>query len=207
MKIHVKICGITRAGDAVIAESLGASAVGFVFYPKSPRYITPESAGRISVGLGPFVARVGVFVDEEPSIVMKTVHDAKLTAVQLHGAEDNDYIEKLHGISVIKAFRIDPAFDCQSVNGYKADAFLFDAYVKDGSYGGTGETFDWNKIEDCKKYGKIILAGGLNAANISDAVKTVSPWAVDVSSGVEKSPGIKDHGKLKEFFEALDFNC
>ncbi|MFC1552679.1 N-(5'-phosphoribosyl)anthranilate isomerase, partial [Candidatus Latescibacterota bacterium] len=185
-------------------ECLGASAVGYIFYPKSPRYITPEAAGAISSELGPFVARVGVFVDEDPSIVMKTVHDAKLTAVQLHGSEDNDYIGQLHGITVIKAFRVDPAFDCSRLNGIHADAFLFDAFGTDGSYGGTGKTFDWSMIGECKKYGRSILAGGLNPENICEAVKTVSPWAVDVSSGVETSPGIKDHTKLKVFFNRFD---
>ncbi|MFC1541428.1 phosphoribosylanthranilate isomerase [Candidatus Latescibacterota bacterium] len=203
MKTHVKICGITRTEDAVFAESLGASAVGFVFYPKSPRYIRPESAGKISEKLGPFIARVGVFVDEDPFFVMKTVHDAKLTAVQLHGSEDKKYIKKLHEISVIKAFRVDSSFNCDSLNGYTAEAFLFDTYGKNGCYGGTGETFDWSKIIECKKYGKIILAGGLNPGNVANAVITVSPWAVDVSSGVEQKPGIKDYDKLKAFFEAL----
>ena len=204
MKTHVKICGITRAEDALYAECLGASAVGYIFYPKSPRYITPEAAGAISSELGPFIARVGVFVDEDPSIVMKTVQAAKLTAVQLHGAEENEYIGQLHGITVIKAFRVDPAFDCTRLNGVHADAFLFDAFGTDGSYGGTGKTFDWSKIEECKKYGRLILAGGLNAGNIGEAVETVSPWGVDVSSGVETSPGKKDHEKLKVFFNRLD---
>jgi phosphoribosylanthranilate isomerase len=208
MKTHVKICGITCADDALYAEQLGASAIGYIFYPKSPRYITPESAGAVTSKLGPFVAKVGVFVDEDPQVVMNAVHEAKLTAVQLHGSEDNEYIDQLHGISVIKAFRVDPAFECSRLDGIKADAFLFDAYGTDGSYGGTGETFDWSKIEECGAYGRMILAGGLNAENICDAVKTVSPWAVDVSSGVESSPGIKDHTKLKDFFDSFNAqNC
>ena len=201
MKKHVKICGITCAEDGLYAERLGASAIGFIFYPNSKRYIEPKTAGTISSALGPFIARVGVFVDEDLSIVMKTVAEAKLTAVQLHGSEDNGYIDRLHGVTVIKAFRVGSAFDCSVLEGFRADAFLLDTLVADEAYGGTGKTFDWDIAVKCKSYGRIILAGGLNADNIVDAVNTVSPWAVDVSSGVESAPGIKDHAKMKEFFD------
>ncbi len=204
MKTHVKICGITRTEDAFFAECLGASAIGFIFYPKSRRYIDPKTAGAISVALGPFIARVGVFVDEDLSTVIKTATQAKLTAVQLHGSQDNLNTESIRGVSLIKAFRVDSSFDCGKLKNTTADAFLLDTYIADDTYGGTGKTFDWNIAAQCSSYGKLILAGGLNAGNIAEAVKTVSPWAVDLSSGVELSPGIKDHAKMKTFFDRLD---
>ena len=203
MKVHIKICGINRISDALLAEKLGASAVGFVFYQKSPRYIIPGKAGDISEKLGPFIARVGVFVDEDPSAVMKIVNTAHLTAVQLHGSENMDYIRELKGIRIIKAFRVTRDFNCEKIDGYEVNAFLLDTCDKDGCYGGTGKTFDWNKAVECSKYGKIILAGGLNPSNVEEAVKIAKPWAVDVSSGVEISPGIKDVDKMKDFFVAV----
>jgi len=203
MKVHIKICGINRISDALLAEKLGASAVGFIFYQKSPRYIIPEKAEEISEKLGPFIARIGVFVDEDPSAVMKIVHTAHLTAVQLHGSENMDYIKELKGIRIIKTFRVAHDFNCEKMNGYEVNAFLLDTCDKDGYYGGTGKTFDWNKALECSKYGKIILAGGLNPSNVEEAVKIVRPWAVDVSSGVEISPGIKDVDKMKDFFTAM----
>jgi len=204
VKVLVKICGIKRINDALLAEKLGASAVGFIFYKKSPRYIMPEKAGEISKILGPFIARVGVFVDKDPSVVMKIVRIAHLTAVQLHGSEEMEYIRKLKGIRVIKTFRVAQDFDCKKMNGYKVNAFLLDTCDKDGFYGGTGKTFDWGKAVECSKYGRIILAGGLNQSNIKEAVKIVKPWAVDVSSGVEISPGIKDADKMRDFFTAVN---
>lgn len=203
MKIHVKICGITRCEDALLAEKLGASATGFVFYNKSPRYITPEKAGKISKELGPFIAKVGVFVDEKPSIVMKTIHSVHLTAVQLHGSESQEYIKELKRIRIIKAFRVDRDFNCEKMIGYDVNTFLLDTFAKNGCYGGTGKTFDWKKAKECNKYGRIILSGGLTASNVCEAVKIVKPWAVDVSSGVEKSPGIKDSEKMNDFFTAI----
>ena len=215
MKVHIKICGITRLGDALLAEKLGAASVGFVFYHKSPRYIVPEKVGDISEKLGPFIGRLGVFVDEEPSKVIEIFSAAHLTAVQLHGSESPAYIHELkllrsaaespeaQGIRVIKAFRIGQDFDCGEMAGYDVNAFLLDTFEKGSCYGGTGKTFDWNKALECKKYGRIILAGGLNPSNVLDAVTTVKPWAVDVSSGVEKNPGIKDPDKMIAFFDAL----
>lgn len=203
MKVRVKICGITRTRDALLAENLGASAVGFIFYPKSPRYIMPGKAGEISEKLGPFIARVGIFVDEDPSAVMKIVHIAHLTAVQLHGSENTEYVKELKEIQIIKAFRVAQDFDCERMSGYEVNAFLLDTYDEGGCYGGTGKTFDWKKAVECCKYGKIILAGGIDPSNVQEAVKIVRPWAVDVSSGVEISPGIKDIDKMKDFFTAV----
>ena len=220
MNIKIKICGITRLEDALLAEILGASAVGFVSYHESPRYIKPEKAGFITGKLGPFIGRVGVFVDEEPSVVIKIAHTAHLTAVQLHGSEDPVYAKELkkYGINrIIKAFRIDGVgkvgadkadFDCEKMREYDIDTFLLDTHDKGSCFGGTGKTFDWEKVAECGKYGRIILAGGLNASNVQEAIRIVKPWAVDVSSGVEisspvKNPGIKDPDKMKAFFTAV----
>ncbi|MBT4485747.1 MAG: phosphoribosylanthranilate isomerase [Candidatus Latescibacteria bacterium] len=202
MNIAVKICGITRAGDALLAEEMGARAIGFVFFKDSPRYIIPEKAGEISGNLGPFTARVGVFVDEEPDTVISTARTARLTAVQLHGSESREYIGSLKGLNVIKAFRIGNDFDPGILKQFNAGAFLLDAYSSD-AYGGTGKTFDWRIARKCSEYGRIIIAGGLNASNINEAVRIARPWGVDVSSGIESSPGIKDSEKMRSFFHSV----
>jgi len=200
--MNVKICGITRLEDALVAEELGASAIGYVFYEKSPRFIPPEKAAAVSKELGPFMAKVGVFVDEEPEAVVETVETAGLTAVQLHGSEDARYIECLGGISVIKAFRVSPDFDTRLLAEYDVSAFLLDTYVEK-AYGGTGRTFDWRKARECREYGRIIIAGGLDETNVNEAVSVAEPWGLDVSSGVEKSPGVKDAGKMRKLFDVL----
>ena len=202
MKIRVKICGITRPEDALLAEKLGASAVGFIFFGKSPRYINPQKAGEISGRLGPFIARVGVFVDEDAETVRKIVETARLTAVQLHGSEDQEYIGILKGINVIKAFRVGKDFNCEELCRYDVNTFLLDTYSAN-SYGGTGKTFDWNIANECRKYGRIILAGGLNISNVIDAVNAAKPWGIDISSGIESSPGVKDPEKMKEIFDKI----
>ena len=203
MKIHVKICGITRPEDARFAETLGASAVGFVFFRESQRYISPEKAGDISAQLGPFISRVGVFVNEDVDNLNKIVSTAHLTAVQLHGSEDIGYIEQLKGVSVIKAFRVGPDFNASDLGKYQnVNAFLLDTYDKK-HYGGTGKSFDWVKAVQCKVYGRVIIAGGLNETNVNEALKCVQPWGIDISSGIEVQPGIKDREKMKELFRIL----
>lgn len=199
----VKICGITRAADALHAEALGAAAVGFIFYPKSPRYLEPDSARDISDLLGPFVARVGVFVNETAGHISETARSARLTAVQYHGDTDPRTIADATGLRVIMAFRIGPGFDPASIRETGADACLLDACVP-GQYGGTGETCDWDTARACTPFGRVILAGGLHSGNVTEAVRRVRPWGVDVSSGVESAPGVKDHNKMRAFFRALD---
>ena len=204
MRIHIKICGITNPDDALLSEKSGASAVGFIFYPHSPRVVEPETAGLISDALGPFIARVGVFVDEDPGRVMDIVKTAHLTAVQLHGSESPDYVKSIKGVHCIKAFRVRKDFDPKVLGSYNSTTFLLDTYDESG-YGGTGKTFDWDCASACKQkeYGRIILAGGLTKDNIRDAIRTVGPWGVDVSSGVEERPGKKDPEKLKAFFDSI----
>ena len=203
MRIHVKICGFTRLEDALVAEGLGASAVGFVFYSESPRYINPEKARNISEQLGPFIARVGVFVDEEPATILRIVETVQLSAIQLHGLEEPDYITGLKKIPIIKAFRVSNAFNQEELKRYDVNAFLLDTYDAD-SYGGTGRVFDWKNAYKCRNHGRIILAGGLDASNVCEAVRIARPWGVDVSSGVESSAGIKDPEKMEAFFHTLN---
>lgn len=203
MNLVVKICGITRPEDALFAQELGASVIGFVMYPKSSRYIAPADVAGISERLNPHIVRVGVFVDEDPGIVVDAVGKAGLTAVQLHGSEDAAYIRRLGDIRVIKAFRIGPDFNESMLDGLNAGAFLLDGWSPD-AHGGTGATFDWSIAEALARKHRIMLAGGLRASNIISAVETVHPWGVDVSSGVESDPGVKDHEKMRAFFHALN---
>jgi phosphoribosylanthranilate isomerase len=202
MSVRIKICGITRREDALLAERLGAFAVGFVFYPGSPRYIEPEAAGAISQCLGTSIARIGVFVNEDPDTVIETACAAGLTAVQLHGSESPEYIRGLGGVAVIKAFHIGDDFDPLALADYPVELFLLDTAVK-GMYGGTGRTFDWGKTRTCRGFGNIIIAGGLTAENVGDAVRIADPWGVDVSGGVESSPGVKDEVKMSAFFRRI----
>ncbi len=205
MSFPVKICGITRIEDALHAERLGAFAVGFIFFRKSPRYIDPEAAGRVSRALGPRIARIGVFVDEEPDEVRRIASVVALTSVQLHGDEPPEYLRKLSGTEVIKAFRVGRDFEPGHLSRYPAGWFLLDTFVP-GVGGGTGKTFDWSLARPCREYGRVILAGGLHAGNLREAVQIAAPWGVDVSSGVEVSPGVKDHEKMDALFQALEKN-
>jgi len=201
--VRVKICGITNSGDALLAAELGAHALGFIFYPKSPRAVTPERARHIIGQLPPFVATVGVFVDEDSAKVREIASLVGLDWIQLHGNESPEYCRSL-GRRVIKGFRVKGVEIFSQLTEYQgaAQAFLLDAY-KPGTPGGSGETFDWELTRQIKKCGPIILAGGLTPANVGQAIKIAQPAAVDVASGVEAAPGKKDPEKLRAFFEAL----
>lgn len=205
--LRIKICGITNAGDAEAAADAGADALGFVFHAKSPRFVSPEDAGRITAKLPPFITTVGVFVDETIETIITTAKAAHLACLQLHGQETPEFcVEagRATGLPVIKAFRVASAGDAQRVKGYKdsASAFLLDSFSKD-AHGGTGKTFDWKIAVEAKRYGRIILSGGLNPGNVAEAVRAIAPYAVDASSGVEVSPGKKDHAKIKRFVNVV----
>ncbi len=201
---RIKVCGITNIDDALYAAELGADALGFIFYPKSPRYVLTAAVKEITDRLPPFVTTVGVFVNEEKEKIEEIVDKAGITLLQLHGDEspefcasfDKGVIKAIRG--VIKAIRIDKDFEAASLRDYDVDGFLLDTYDK-GLYGGTGRTFDWNIAIEAKNFGRIILSGGLNPENVNEAVEIVNPYAVDVGSGVEKEPGKKDREKLKRF--------
>lgn len=194
----VKICGITNVKDAIAAAEAGADAVGFVF-AKSSRRVSPEKAERIAASLSRDVEKIGVFVNEKPSTVRKIARQCGLSAVQLHGDESPADVKALKDLHVLKAFRVDKNFDPAVLKLYgAAKAFLFDTKAP-GVYGGTGKAFDWKILKRTAVKKPVILSGGLNAANVARAVKTVHPFAVDVSSGVERAPGKKNLRLVREF--------
>jgi len=199
--IPVKVCGITRLPDAQLAVSLGASAIGFIFYPPSPRFIPYENAATIARALGDDIAKVGVFVDEEIETVNWVAEMVGLDFVQLHGEESPMYCRGIER-PVINAIRIKAGFDPASLGKYDVHALLLDAYVED-LQGGTGQTFDWKRFSS-KDFGvPVILAGGLNAENVLNAIESIHPTALDISSGVEQAPGVKDTEKLEQFFQRV----
>jgi phosphoribosylanthranilate isomerase len=201
--VRIKICGITNLEDALLAADLGAHALGFIFYPKSPRRVAPEAAREIIRRLPPFVLSVGVFVDAEAAAVRDLAVRVGLDWLQLHGAEPPDYCRSV-GRRVLKAFRIKNEDSLKNLPAYQdaVQAYLLDTY-KRGQVGGTGETFDWELARKAKEYGPVVLSGGLTAANVAQALKIAQPQAVDVASGVEAAPGKKDSEKLRAFFRAV----
>lgn len=199
---RIKVCGITNPEDALCAVRLGATALGFVFYEKSPRFIKPEEAGEIIRQVPPFVTKVGVFVNAEVDYLREARDVAGFDLYQFHGDETPEFCATF-GEDYIRAIRVKDAGSLDAVELYDTDAFLFDAYSPD-AYGGTGENFAWDVLSRRKLEGKfVILSGGLNPDNVRNAIRAVGPYAVDVSSGVESSPGIKDQTKLERFMEAV----
>lgn len=203
MTVRVKVCGIRRREDAALAVELGACAVGFVFWPDSPRFIDPYRAQPIVASLPPCTVPVGVFVDQPPEYVIGVSRLLNLGAVQLHGHET---VEEYAGLScrLIKAIPVGEGFVAtEDVAAIRDEiTVLLDAHDP-ARRGGTGRTIDWSAAAEAARVRRVILSGGLNAGNVRAAVETVKPYAIDVSSGVESAPGVKDAGKLREFFSAL----
>ncbi len=200
MSTKIKICGITNLDDALLAVELGADALGFVFYPKSPRYIKVRDAANICHALPPFVAKVGVFVDELEYEIGKALGECLLTALQFHGEEPPGFCQKFAAQS-IKAIRVRDEGSLRAAAEYDVDALLLDTYTE-SERGGTGKPFDWSLAVKAKEIGPpVILSGGLTAANVQAAIRTVHPYGIDVSSGVEREPGKKDPEKLRRFIE------
>ena len=195
---RVKICGITNMEDALSAVDYGAGALGFVFFEKSPRYITPDKAREIISRMPPFVTTVGVFVNEEVARINEIMGIAGIDILQLHGDEKPDACNICH--RVIKAFRVKNFTDLKPLENYRCSAFLLDTYSPE-SFGGTGQIFNWDIAVEAKRFGRIVLSGGLNPDNIEKAVTYVRPYAVDVSSGIEENKGKKDLKKMKAFIE------
>jgi len=195
--VKVKICGITILEDALAAVEAGADALGFVFYPPSPRHIHPEQAADIIRRLPPFVQTVGLFVDAELSIVNTTADRCGLDVVQLHGDETPGYCESVRR-RVIKAFRVRDISSLDSLLQYQVSGCLLDAWSP-AAPGGTGQSFNWEIAAVAAAQRPIILAGGLTPDNVAEAVRRVQPYAVDVSSGVECAPGRKDVDKVRTF--------
>ena len=200
--MRTKICGITSIEDAQAAVNFGADALGFVFYPPSPRYIHPSDAAAIIHKLPPFVTCVGLFVNAEQKMLEKTVRDTGVDLVQFHGDESEDECG-LSSKPWIKAIRVGEETDlaAESKRYNRANSLLLDTMVP-GSYGGTGRAFDWSLVP--KNIDKpIILAGGLDLGNVIAAINATSPYAVDVSGGVELEKGVKDHDKMEEFIKRV----
>jgi phosphoribosylanthranilate isomerase len=201
MPVRVKICGITNFDDARAAVEAGADALGFIFFSGSPRHINPEAAGEIIARLPPFVAKVGVFVDAPVAGVLDVARSTGIDTVQLHGSESTVECEEIAAarLKVIKAFRVKDAESLDKIGSYRSHAYLLDSYVP-GQLGGTGAKFNWDLAVKAKQFETpIILAGGLDPENVSEAVSKVAPYGLDVSSGVELSPGKKDLEKVRRF--------
>ena len=205
MSVRVKICGITNLADARAAIAAGADALGFVFVPGTPRFIAPDLAGEIVRELPPFIARVGLFVDAETRTVAEVLVRSGMDTLQFHGEETPDLVRQFRrAVKVMKAFRVRGEETLMRLSAYAdaVDAILLDAYVA-GAHGGTGAQFDWKLAVQARDLGRpLVLAGGLTPANVAEAVRTVRPYGVDVSSGVESAPGRKDPAKLAEFVRA-----
>jgi phosphoribosylanthranilate isomerase len=198
--MKIKICGITNIEDALVAESFGTDAVGFIFYKKSKRYVTPEQAENIIKTLSPFTTKVGVFVNESFENINNISKQTGINVVQLHGDENPD-ISKSISLPVIKAFRVDNNFDYNKLNQYQECSILLDAY-SENDYGGTGNKFNWEEIPFEIK-NEIILAGGISSDNIEFIYKNIKPAAVDLSSSLEITLGKKDKKKMEKFFNKV----
>jgi phosphoribosylanthranilate isomerase len=201
----VKICGITNLEDALFCVEEGANILGFNFYPKSPRYITPQEAFQITKQVKVF--KVGVFVNASIDEILKIIDITQVEAIQLHGEESADFVDKLKqrigDLQLIKAFRVSRDFDIQTIKNFSVDAILLDSYDS-SSYGGTGKVFDWQIAKMIRQiFPKLYLAGGLSSENVAKAIKEVNPFAVDVCSGVESAKGIKDRAKIRSFIREV----
>jgi len=202
-RVRVKICGITRREDAELAVELGADALGFIFWSGSPRRVDPAKAAAIGQGLPASVARVGVFVDASPEEVRLVAHEAALDAVQLHGSEAVDEY-RLPGVMLIKSFDLAEGADtARAIALPRHVTPLVDAHDR-VRRGGTGRTANWERAAGVARARPILLAGGLNAETVSAAVALVHPWGVDVSSGVESSPGVKSAERMRAFFDEIN---
>jgi phosphoribosylanthranilate isomerase len=201
MSVRVKICGVTSLADAQVAVEAGADALGFNFYEKSPRFIPTAAAADISRALPPFTLRTGVFVNPAEELVRRAIGECDLNLLQFHGDEPPDFCTQF-GLMSMKAFRIRDAGSLKELTKYQTDAWLLDACSSD-TFGGTGEKFNWNLAIEAQRPGKpVFLAGGLTPENVTEAIRQVQPFGVDVSSGVESSPGRKDHARVRAFIKA-----
>ena len=206
--MKIKVCGITSAEDAQAAVECGADALGFIFTQLSSRYVTPAAAREIIQTLPPFVTPVGVLVNMRREAVQDIVAISGVRCLQFHGDETAmDMVG--YQVPVYKAFRVRQGFDVNIIERFTSRTFLMDTFVE-GLNGGTGRQFDWRIAVEAKRFGRVILSGGLSPSNIEDAVEIVKPYAVDLNSGVESFPGKKDRNKLKDVFSVLrnkEFTC
>jgi len=202
METRVKICGITNLADALAAVAAGADVLGLNFYEGSPRRVSMKTAAEISKQLPPFVMRAGVFVNADEDLVTRAIGECGLSLLQFHGDEPPEFCAQF-GLMSMKAFRIRDAESLKQLPRFQTDAYLLDAFSPEAR-GGTGVKFNWELAIEAQKFGKpIFLAGGLTPENVADAVRKVRPFGVDVASGVESSPGKKEHAKIRAFIAAV----
>jgi len=207
-RTRVKMCGTTRLEDALCAVGLGVDALGFIFYHKSPRNISPAKVSEIIKNLPPFIDCVGVFVNSSATEI-QSVAEAGLSYLQLHGEESPKFCREIKAQlpfhKIFKAFRVGSESSAADFSLYNecVDGFLLDTYVK-GESGGTGLSFDWSIIEKLELQKPFLLAGGLSVENVSEAIGAVAPYALDVNSGVESAPGVKDHAKIRKFMDIVE---
>jgi len=199
--MKVKVCGITNLEDAFASIESGVDALGFILYHKSKRFISIEKLVEISSKLPPFIVKVGVFVNEKPQVINSIAQLAKLNAVQLHGNEDISCVEKIN-YPIIKSFRVDNNFNWEIIREYLSCDILLDTFEHE-QFGGTGKTFDWEMIPK-NILNRVILSGGVSIENIERIFSNIKPAAIDLSSSLEISPGIKDKSKIKIFFQKLN---
>lgn len=205
MATRIKYCGITRMQDAEHAVSLDAWAVGMILWPGSPRYCKPDDAAAIGAALHRRSEVAGVFVNAPLDLVVRRAEEIGLTLVQLHGDEGPSYcteVARRTGARVIKVARVQHRSDVQALRAFRTDYHLLDAYVADQP-GGTGETFAWDLVASHRRDRPVLLSGGLTPDNVGEAIAAAHPWGVDVASGVERAPGIKDHARMDAFSEAV----
>lgn len=198
--VRIKICGVTRAEDALAAVRLGADALGFNFWPGSKRHVDPAVARGIIARLPPFVTPVGVFVNQSEADLRAIAAESGIRIFQLHGDEPPELCARLP-LPVVKAIPVDQVKTLSKLLSYEVAAFLLDTPSR--GYGGSGEPFDWSLAEGVSEVAPVILAGGLTPENVAAAVRAVRPYAVDVASGVESSPGVKDMAKMSRFISAV----
>jgi phosphoribosylanthranilate isomerase len=200
--VKVKICGITNLEDALAAVDAGCDALGFVFYRRSRRYVRPEKAARIIRRLPKAIVTAGVFVNCREATVRRISKQCGLSLLQFHGNESPEFCARFRGFKVVKAFRLRGPEDARRVKGYDTFGYLFDTYVR-GNPGGTGKSFDWSWGAAAAGSGKIFfLSGGLDSSNVRCAIERLKPQWVDVSSSVERGPGLKDPAKVRSFIRA-----
>ena len=205
--MRIKVCGITNLEDALAAVEAGADALGFNFYSKSPRYITPARARSIIERLPESVLSVGVFVNETPETVSSIADEAGLGGLQFHGDETPEYCRAWGGRFLIKALRVGEGFTPESAAEYPVNAILLDAFDA-SAHGGTGRTFDWHLARRTRELvPKLFLAGGLSPANIEDAIAAVAPYGVDACSALESAPGRKDRALVRDFIARARRAC
>ncbi len=205
--VRVKVCGLTNELDAGRAAKFGASALGFIFYKESPRFVSPFKARKIIETIPPFITTVGVFVDQPFGAVKDIIEHCGLGVVQLHGSEDPHFCQRIRRskTKVIKVIRVGDSINISALKEYKVDAFLFDT-ADDTLHGGTGKTFNWKLLMEVKSLNiPIILSGGLNNQNVIEPVNELKPYAVDVNSTIEETVGKKDPKKMKEFIDVVTY--